>query len=403
MGKVAIGLGSNVGQRQQMIEQAIAQLQQIHAIKNMVVSTFIETAALLPPDAPKEWDMPFLNAVAICETTLTAHELLEVFQEIERQTGRSKQGLWSPRTLDLDLLLYDDMMLNDEELLIPHPEMLKRDFVMQPLIELAPQWIHPVTRKAMADHTITQLMGIVNVTPDSFSDGGLAETTEAAVAHARELIAHGADLLDIGAESTRPNATPVSAEQEWQRLEPVLQALQSETVLSVDTRHEQTTINALSLGVEIINDVSAATNDGLIRAVANHDTAKYVLMHSLSVPADPSITLEGDVVDEVLSFAKDKIAYCESLGLAKSRIIFDVGIGFGKTAEQSLELIERICEFNVLGVPLLVGHSRKSFISLFTDKPPSQRDDLTVKFSKQMAAKAVEYLRVHNIEAHHGL
>ena len=251
----------------------------------------------------------------------------------------------------------------------------------------------------------TKIIGIVNVTPDSFSDGGDSFSPEAAIAHARQLLTDGADILDIGAESTRPNATAIAPSQEWKRLEAVLSALVGEATISVDTRHAATAQRALELGVDWINDVSAASNEALIEAVANHSNAKYVLMHSLGLPADPSKTLteDLDIVKELSAFAGEKIAWLESKNIAKNRIIFDVGIGFGKTAEQSVELIERIEEFRALGVPLYVGHSRKSFMKLYTDAPAIQRDELTLKFSEQLAAKKVDYLRVHNVKLHHAI
>ncbi len=397
MVKVAIGLGSNLGDRQQHIDAAVAALSSdIHAAK---ISDIIETPALLLDASPADWDKPFLNAILVGETKLSACELLHRLQQVEQEQGRQKQGLWSPRTIDLDIILYGSEVIDEDDLQVPHPQMLVRDFVMVPLKQVAGDWLHPVTRKKIAQHQPTKIVGIVNVTPDSFSDGGDYFSPKKAITHALALIEQGATVLDIGAESTRPNAAPVSALEEWKRLEPVLEALVGKSIISVDTRHASTAQLALAKGVDWINDVSAASNEALVVAVANHESAKYVLMHSLSVPADPSLTLEGDVVDELLKFAHAKIVVCEQLGLPKERIIFDIGIGFGKTAEQSVELIERIAEFHLLAVPLFVGHSRKSFMKLFD----GERDALTLKFSKQLAAQGVDYLRVHNVELHDGV
>lgn len=400
MVKVAIGLGSNLGDRQQHINSSVELLKQ--DIQAVQLSEMVETPALLLESAPQEWNKPFLNAVLVGETTLSPHELLSRLQRIEAKLGREKQGKWSPRTIDLDILLYGKQVVAQPGITIPHPSMLLRDFVMIPLKQVAGDWLHPIAGKEIAQHQPTQLVGIVNVTPDSFSDGGQNFKAKDAIAHALQLIEQGAKVLDIGAESTRPNAVEISAEQEWERLQPVLEAVIGKAVISVDTRHAETAKHALDLGVDWINDVSAASNEALLKAVANHKSANYVLMHSLTVPANPSITVEGDVVEEVLAFAKEKIGRLAQLGIAKERIIFDVGIGFGKTAEQSVELLERITEFNVLGVALFVGHSRKSFMKLFTDAPAEERDALTLKYSKELAAKGVEYLRVHNVEMHDG-
>jgi len=400
MEKVAIGLGSNLGDREAMLRAAVEKLGAF--VSEIRLSSFIETQALLPEDAPEEWDMPFLNAALVGQTDLSPQELLAKLQQIEIDLGRQKQGVWSPRSIDLDILLYDDVVMQSDTLTLPHSQMLARDFVMLPLKEVAADWIHPLTGQRIGDWVRTQIVGIVNVTPDSFSDG---YTPEAAIAHARKLMEQGVDMLDIGAESTRPGAVEVSPEAEWQRLEPVLKALVGTVRLSVDTRHASTAAQALALGVDCINDVSAASNEGLINAVAEEGFCDYVLMHSLSVPADKNKVLppEADAVSEVMEFAKKKIAWLEKKGIARARIIFDVGVGFGKTPQQSLELINRIAEFRVLGVPLYVGHSRKSFLSLFTDAPAKERDELTLKFSRQLAAAGVAYLRVHNVELHRGL
>ncbi len=403
MVKVAIGLGSNLGERETNLHRAVEHMRGF--IQDVQLSGFYETPALLTEDAPEEWNIPFINAALIGETDLTPQELLQKLQQIEHEMGREKQGKWSPRIIDLDILLYGDEVLESEALTIPHPHMLKRDFVMKPLKEIAPNWMHPVAGKIVAQLAVTKIVGIVNVTPDSFSDGGNAFDSKAAIAHAQKLLTDGAYMLDIGAESTRPNAEFISPEREWERLEPVLTELAGKASISVDTRHTETASKALHLGVEMINDVSAASNDALIEAVAAHPTAHYVLMHSLSVPADPDKVVNNnlDVVQEVLNFAQEKITWLEEKGFAKNRIIFDVGIGFGKTAKQSVELINRIEEFHLLGVPLYVGHSRKSFMKIFTDAPAHERDELTLKYSKQMAASGVEYLRVHNVEIHDGV
>ena len=402
MQKIAIGLGSNIGDRQDAIRQAVRLMEGF--IQNIRLSCLHETPALLTDDAPEEWNQPFLNAALTGDTDLSPHELLEKLQEIENELGRKRIGKWSPRTIDLDILLYGEKIIESKELTLPHPEMLKRDFVMKPLLEIASDWIEPISQRPLYIHKKPQIIGIVNITPDSFSDGGKAYSPQDAITHAETLLADGADMLDLGAESTRPNAVPVSAEEEWSRLEPVINHLQGKARFSVDTRHHQTAIKALKLGCEMINDVSAASNFSLIEAVAAHENAAYVLMHSLSVPADPCLTMpkDSDVVQEVLAFAQEKISMLEKMGLAKSRIIFDPGIGFGKTAEQSLELIERIEEFHKLNVPLYVGHSRKSFMRLFTDAPAHERDALTLEFSKKLIQKGVTYLRVHHVEMHHG-
>lgn len=252
----------------------------------------------------------------------------------------------------------------------------------------------------------TKLVAVVNVTPDSFSDGGAAYNPKAALAHVVQAIKEGAAVIDIGAESTRPGATSLSREEEWARLSPVLAdavALvhRSGAAVSVDTRHPYTARQAMALGVDWINDVSGFASADMVEA-AKASRCSLVVMHALTVPADPAVTLpeECDSMAAVLAFAHKRIAALETEGIGKERIVFDPGIGFGKTAEQSLALLRRIDEFKVLGVRLLVGHSRKSFLKLFTEAPPAQRDGVTLAVSQYLVGKGVDYLRVHDVAGH---
>ncbi|NBX02754.1 MAG: dihydropteroate synthase [Alphaproteobacteria bacterium] len=250
---------------------------------------------------------------------------------------------------------------------------------------------------------MTKLMGIVNVTPDSFSDGGNAFATEDALAAIEKLIADGADIIDIGAESTRPDATPLSQEEEWERLDGLfllLPKFAGKVVFSLDTRHAKTAKKAVSYGMPIINDVSGFSDPEMVKAVRN-SSCKLVVMHSLSVPADKSIVLPEnvDVVAEVLAWGRERIAALEAAGIARERIIFDPGIGFGKTAPQSLALVNGIERFAELGVPLLVGHSRKSFLAGIAP----DRDEATLAVSGYLALKKVDILRVHDVAAHRAL
>lgn len=248
------------------------------------------------------------------------------------------------------------------------------------------------------------LMGILNVTPDSFSDGG--RMGEAAVAHAKQLVADGADILDIGAESTRPGATLLTADAEWDRLAPVLHAIHAaswarDVRLSVDTRHPQTAARALATGVHIINDVGGLRDSSMLELLANHAN-DVVVMHTLGLPADSATTMDVgcDVVAELLAWQTSTAQRAADYGIAKERLIFDPGIGFGKTAEQSLALIMGAATLVAQGGRWLFGHSRKSFLALFADVPAAERDALTLAFSAQLAAAQVPYLRVHAVKAH---
>lgn len=252
--------------------------------------------------------------------------------------------------------------------------------------------------------TTTQLVGILNVTPDSFSDGGRYDTAEKAYKHAEQLLTDGADILDIGAESTRPDATPLIATQEWERLEPVLPdivtlAHKQGKKVSLDTRHASTANHALTCGVDWINDVSGGRDKDLLHVVANAG-CRYVAMHALTIPADKNITLpeNADVVATLLDYFNVMIETYEKVGLSRDLLIIDPGLGFGKNASQSLALLWAAPEFQALDCPLYIGHSRKSCFGLMGDT--SQREALTLLASHYLMHHNIDYLRVHNVRSH---
>ncbi|MBV8801422.1 MAG: dihydropteroate synthase, partial [Gammaproteobacteria bacterium] len=253
----------------------------------------------------------------------------------------------------------------------------------------------------------SQFVGIVNVTPDSFSSDGWLNNTAHIINHIHQLVAAGADIIDIGAEATGPAATVITQEIEWLRLEPVLMQVMHERKkmcispkISVDTRYPATAKRALELGVDWINDVSGLENTEMRKIMLNH-SCDIVFMHHLGIPANKNQTLpiHKNVVTEVYNAAEKKLKQLDDFGISHERLIFDIGIGYGKTATQSLELIKYIDIFHSLNVRLLVGHSRKSFLTLFTDQPAENRDIETIAVSQYLAKKEVHYLRVHNVNA----
>lgn len=257
---------------------------------------------------------------------------------------------------------------------------------------------------------MTELVAIVNVTPDSFSDGGESATPEAAIAHIRRAFAEGAAVVDVGAQSTRPGAAMLSAEEEWSRLAPLLSAAVAVAreyggKLSVDTFRPPVAERALAAGADWINDVGGFENPEMVAAV-RRSRCSLVVMHALGIPADPSAVLDAgiDPVKTVFRDLQARVEHLEKAGIARERLILDPGIGFGKTPMQSLELILRAGELrHPLDAPLLYGHSRKSFLTLFTAAPPPERDDLTLAFSAVLIAQNVRYLRVHHIPRHAAL
>jgi dihydropteroate synthase len=243
------------------------------------------------------------------------------------------------------------------------------------------------------------LMGVLNVTPDSFSDGGRFLQRDAAIAHARQLAAEGADLLDIGGESSRPGAAPVGEDEELDRLLPVLEALQDLPVpLSVDTRRPRVMREALAAGASMINDIEALEAPGALEAVAA-SSCGVCLMHKKGDPAtmqrDPAY---GDVVAEVKEYLAARIAACEAAGIARDRIVADPGFGFGKTAAHNLELLRRLGEFASLGVPVASGWSRKSTLGAITGRPAGERLAASLAAALLSAQAGATMLRVHDVK-----
>lgn len=246
---------------------------------------------------------------------------------------------------------------------------------------------------------MTKLMGVVNVTPDSFSDGGLYLDPEAAVAHGLELAAAGAEILDVGGESTRPGAEPVSAEEELARVVPVIRGLRgSQSRLSVDTSKAPVAAAALDAGAEIVNDVTALRGDPEVAALCAERDAGVVLMHMLGEPRtmqeDPRYE---DVVAEVKVFLAERLEAAVAAGIAEDRVWLDPGIGFGKTGAHNMELLRRLGELRELGRPLVVGTSRKSFIGKVDGSPADQRLGGTIASSVLAAAEGADVLRVHDV------
>lgn len=299
---------------------------------------------------------------------------------------------------------------------------------------------------------MTKIVGILNITPDSFSDGGRFTLESQALTHLDTMLAAGADVIDIGAESTRPSAVAVSASEEWLRISTIFikivekikhfnKKYDKKILLSLDSRHFTTIKQAYEIGIDIINDVSGLQDEKIIDFIAKNNI-KAVLMHNLSVPADPNIVINSalNVTNEILKWGHEKIAFLEGKGVKKSQLIFDPGIGFSKSASQSIRILRNIDRLRELGLPLFIGHSKKSFLdeiyknfdgSQFCevafcecgsglaayechcvinnnkkniDEVVKNKEDLmkirakkTLMISAFLAAKNVEFIRVHDV------
>lgn len=242
------------------------------------------------------------------------------------------------------------------------------------------------------------VMGVVNVTPDSFSDGGRHFAADAAIAHARRLLAEGADLIDLGAESTRPGAAPVTEAEELARLRPVLEALQDcGAPLSVDTRHPSVMRAALELGADMINDVNGFRAPGAVEAVARSE-AGLCVMHMRGEPATmQQAPVYSDVLDEVRTFLRARVEVLRAAGVSLQRLVIDPGIGFGKTQNDNLRLLHGLPALCADGLPVLIGLSRKSLIAHLTGRPVEQRLAGSLGGALASVASGANILRVHDV------
>ncbi len=257
------------------------------------------------------------------------------------------------------------------------------------------------TTRFRIDLAQPRVMGIVNVTPDSFSDGGRHDDASRALAHCETLLAEGAHILDIGGESTRPGAAPVPLDEELRRVLPVLEgALRLGVPVSVDTVKPEVMRRALDAGADIVNDINALRLPGALEAVAAHPDAGVCLMHMRGDPATmQQRPAYDDVVAEVSDFLRERLEALQARGIAGERIVLDPGIGFGKSVAHNLELLRRQRELLALGRPLLLGWSRKSTLGAVTGKPVEQRLAASVAAALAAVQQGARIVRVHDVAA----
>jgi len=245
----------------------------------------------------------------------------------------------------------------------------------------------------------TRVMGVLNVTPDSFSDGGLFFDPEVAVSHGIRMVEDGADLLDVGGESTRPGSAPVTAADEMDRVVPIVKRLSSEVrvPISIDTKKPEVASSALDAGATIVNDVTAARNPRMFD-VARDAGAAMVLMHMRGEPSTmQQLTDYDDVVRDVHDYLSERADAAVAVGIERDRLCIDPGLGFAKTERQSLRLMREIDAFLDLGLPVLVGPSRKSFIGHVLDLPVTERLEGTAGAVAYMASRGAHIVRVHDV------
>lgn len=414
METIYLGLGSNLGERRGQLRAALVALTRCGVVTTRVAPV-IETEALLLPGSPPSWKVPFLNTVLEARTRLSPVELLSAIKRIEQALGR-EPGLprWAPRPIDIDILFYGCERIDTPELTVPHPEIGVRDFVLTPLLQLAPgKPLLPggqTVRQAWLDlpeHT-PLWMGVVNVTPDSFSGDGKLPGPDALQETMATLFARSVNYVDIGAESTRPGGVGIDVDEELARLEPALTVFKElrgsdplAPKLSIDTRNAKVAEAGLAAGAELINDVSGIGEDAMVQ-LAKGSEADFVAMHHTALPADPSdrIPPEADPVAVVRDWFNTRQSLWEAKGLDHDRIILDPGIGFGKAPAQSWQLLRNIPALADLGHRILIGHSRKGFLNAFTGMASATRDPETIAVSLGLLDQGASIIRVHDVDGH---
>lgn len=248
----------------------------------------------------------------------------------------------------------------------------------------------------------TLIMGIVNVTPDSFSDGGSFLAADAAVYHAKRMVEEGADLLDLGGESSRPGAEPVSAAEEWNRIHPVLDRLLREVTvpISIDTYKAETARKALEVGAVIINDITGMTGDPEMMGTVKKAGAGVVIMHMQGAPRTmQEHPVYVDVVKEVTEWLENRMTVAEEAGISPEHVVLDPGIGFGKTFEHNLQLMANLDQLAEMGRPILVGPSRKAFIGKILDLPVEDRIEGTAAAVALAVWQGAKIVRIHDVKA----
>ncbi|EPQ29345.1 uncharacterized protein PFL1_03100 [Pseudozyma flocculosa PF-1] len=452
----AIALGSNVGDRAANLERAVQALGEAEGCVVVDTSFLYETAPMYVTDQPR-----FLNGACRIATTLSPHKLLRLTQSIETKLGRDKTGVpdKGPRSVDLDILLYDTLELDDgPKLVIPHPAIKEREFVLEPLKDILPEFEHPkhsrtiaqlltmlqkspdyepsgikrvmpmpwprtANASAPADTPLwswgskTFIMGIINATPDSFSDGGDNQRVETALQTALDMIREGADILDIGGMSTAPNAPDISPDEEAARVCPIIRAIRQAGVavpISIDTFRASVAEAALEAGANIINDVSGGERDPRILDVARQHAVPFILMH-MRGDSKTMTRLTKYEGDNVLEGVKDELAQrldaALRRGVRRWNIILDPGIGFAKDqkgnglpgsrsglgGESEYELATRPLA-SLAQFPVLLGPSRKRFLGSITGRSePKERVYATAAACAAGIASGVDILRVHDV------
>ncbi|MFV9972579.1 MAG: 2-amino-4-hydroxy-6-hydroxymethyldihydropteridine diphosphokinase [Francisella endosymbiont of Hyalomma asiaticum] len=417
-----IGIGTNIGFTIENIHLAIAALESQQNIRVIRKASLYSSKAVLKEHAQKEWDIRFLNTAVKISSSLKPNELLVILKDIETKIGRNLSApIWSPRVIDLDILAAKDLILETDELTIPHKELINRNFALAPLLELSKGWHHPkyiewdlnIRLKELMEivklkQTLanTMRMGIVNLSNQSFSDGDFDDSQRKS--NLDELIKNGAEIIDIGAESTKPDAKPITIEEEFNKLDKFLEYLKSQLanliykpLVSIDTRKLAVMQQILAKHNDIIwmiNDVECNDIEQKAQLIAKYNK-KYVITHNLCITDKNQYLDKYNAINNVCEYIEQKKLVLLKHGVTKENTFFDVGFGFGKKSDTANYLLENIIKIKQrLDLKALVGHSRKpSVLGLTKDSNIATLDRVTRELSRKLEKLGIEIIRVHKI------
>ncbi|MBC7457555.1 MAG: dihydropteroate synthase [Bdellovibrionaceae bacterium] len=410
---VVIGLGSNQNSIINL-RRALLEIRRESNFKILKVSRIYESSAQLPNQAPADWDQAYLNAAVLVEVqSYDSQGLLRQLKAIEVRLGRLKTEKWAPRIIDLDILFVKDFNFHTKNLHIPHPMLAERPFAFLPGLEVYSD-MHLIKKDNLQAYNTRisdryfwpEFVAILNVTPDSFSDGGKYTEREKFLQQARQLIADGADYLDVGAESTRPMAETISHTEEMLRLNwalNLLEELKKEDLqfkVSIDSRNYETVREVVqNYKIDLINDVSGLFDYKMLDLIKEYNFSA-VCMHSLSVPANKEIVLKSDCnpVQEISNWWTLREKIFSDYNIKTDNIFFDPGFGFGKTTEQSRYLVNHLEDFCKIQHKFFLGYSRKSFLSYSNERKNAHMDLETSLVTQKINPAFCQLLRVHDIE-----
>lgn len=418
---VVVGLGSNKNSLQHL-RQAVHELKQIAHFKIIKLSSIYESDAQMQNGSPKSWDLKYLNAAVLIEVTdFEPQVFLSELKNIEKKMGRKNDERWAPREIDLDILYAANIKIESDSLNIPHKSLSERPFALLPALEVCdhlkndisiekPVWCNewssqkPFNTQKSRDQFWPRFVGILNVTTDSFSDGNIYLSEESFKTKALSLIQAGATVLDIGAESTRPNAQSISAELEHERLSQAidwLSQINAKCEISIDCRNPDVLNKIINqYEVHFLNDVTGFENPQMLK-ILKSTKVPAVVMHSITIPPNQKQILNQTVNpnQQLLEWWKNKIQIFKENDIDIKRLIFDPGIGFGKTAEQSAYILNHLEELSVIKNDVYLGFSRKSFLQQYTHSEAKDRDLASAAQLLKTNLLYCQYLRTHDVES----